>query len=991
MKKRARKQPLKGQSPEKGVPEPVQGEKEGDEGVFPVVGIGASAGGVEALTLFLKELPPKTGMAYVFVQHLAPDKLSMLPEIISRATEISVLTAQDAMAVEPDHIYIIPPGYDMSIFHGKLALFPVKDEKRHMPVDYFFRSLARDSGGKSIGVVLSGTGSDGTAGLLAIKGEGGLTFAEKPETAKFDGMPRSAINSGSVDFVKVPGEIARELARIASHPYVLEGRPALLEDIISQDGMAKVFYILRNATGVDFTYYKPSTIKRRIKRRMVLHRIERTEDYLQFAQSNPAEVEALFQDLLINVTSFFRDPDSFEVLKKKVFPEIMKDRPPETPVRIWVPACSTGEEAYSIAMTFFEFLGEKAGGTAVQIFATDIDEKALDKARLGKYQPNIAADVSPERLRRFFVRSDGDYQIGKVIREACAFARHNLLKDPPFSKIDLISCRNLLIYLGPQLQKKVLPLLHYALNPVGFLMLGTSETIGQFADLFSTVDKNEKIYCKKSVHARVALPIALSHRVEVQAVPDTTAKKAMPAFDVIKEADRIVMSKYAPPSLVINSDMEVVKFSGKTGEFIEHAAGEASLNLFRMVREGLLFDLRKSLSAAAKDGAPQKKEGIEVKTATGLKKVDLEVIPIKDPYTNTRNYIVIFEEAEKEKSALRVEPDEKAKPGSLKKTETAKDREIAELRQELAATKEHLQSIIEVQESMNEDLRVANEEIQASNEELQSTNEELETAKEELQSTNEELVTVNDELENRNSELSRLNDDLNNLVSSVNMPVVILERDLKIRRFTPPAQKIMKLIPTDVGRPLSDIMPSIDIKDLDELVADVIDTVTIKMKEVQDGGGRWWSMRIHPYLTSDKRVDGAVLIFIDIDESRRVMQKEEEDRVYFEGIVSALRRPIAVLDENMEVISASGKFYETFRVEQKETVGNSFFSLGNRQWDIPELRERVNGVIAKEESFYDFAVEHDFARVGRKRMLLSGSLIKGKTRRLILIEIGEVC
>ena len=984
---RQKKRPSKGEVREKASPE-TRPQEENDDGCgFPIVGIGASAGGVEALIQFLKELPARTGMAYVFVQHLAAGKLSMLQEIISRDTEIPALTATDAVAVEPDHIYVIPPGYDMGIFHGKLALFPVKDEKRHMPVDFFFRSLARDCGGKSIAVVLSGTGSDGTAGILAIKSEGGITFAEAPEEAKFDGMPRSAINSGSVDFVLPPWEIARELARISSHPYVLESRHLLLEETIGQDGMTRVFHLLRGATGVDFTYYKPSTIKRRIKRRMVLHRIERTEEYIKFLQSNPSEIEALFQDLLINVTSFFREPDSFDVLKEKVFPEIMKDRPPDAPVRIWVPACSTGEEAYSIAMTLFEFLGDKAGSTTVQIFATDIDEKALDKARSGKYQSNIAADVSPERLRRFFVRSNGDYQVGKEIREACAFARHNLLKDPPFSKIDLISCRNLLIYLGAQLQKKVLPLLHYALNPAGFLMLGTSETIGQFADLFSTVDKKEKIYRKKSVHARVMLPLALPPAAE-HAAPSAPVKKAGPAFDVLKEADRIVMSKYAPPSVVINSDMEVIKFSGRTGEFIEHAPGEASLNLFRMIREGLLFEVRKSVNKAAKDGLPQKKDGIEVKTATGLKKLNLEVIPIKDPYTGARNYIVIFEEAETVKNIL-PEPDEKVKTGRLKKTEQVRDREIIELRQELAATKEYLQSIIETQETMNEDLRVANEEIQASNEELQSTNEELETAKEELQSTNEELITVNDELENRNAELSRVNDDLNNLVSSVNMPVVILERDLRIRRFTPPAQKIMNLIPTDAGRPISDIKPSIDIKDLGELVAEVIDTVTIRTEEVQDGGGRWWSMRVHPYLTIDKRIDGAVLIFIDIDESRRSMLKEEEARVYFEGIVSALRRPIAVLDENMEVLSASGKFYETFRVERKETVGNSFFSLGNRQWDISELRERVNRVVSKEEPFYDFPVEHDFERIGRKKILVSGSLIEGKTRKLILIEIGE--
>ena len=979
-KKSAQKRPSKGQALEKAAPGSGDGRKADVECGFPVIGIGASAGGVEALTQFLKDLPARTGMSYVFIQHLAPGRESMLQEIISRATEIPVLTAGDGMTAEPDHFYVIPPGYDMGIFHGRLALFPVKDEKRRMPVDYFFRSLARDCGGRAIGIVLSGTGSDGTAGLLAIKGEGGITFAEDPDSAKFDGMPRSAINSGAVDMALPPPAIARELARIGSHPYVIEGRQAMLEEMISEDGMSKAFHLLRNATGVDFTYYKPSTIKRRIKRRMVLHRVERTEDYIKFLQSNPAEIEALFQDLLTNVTSFFREPDSFDVLKDKVFPEIMKDRPPDAPVRIWVPACSTGEEAYSIAMTLFEFLGEKAGSTTVQIFATDVDEKALEKARSGKYQPNIEADVSTERLRRFFIRSNGDYQIGKEIREACAFARQNLLKDPPFSKIDLISCRNLLIYLGPQLQKKVLPVLHYALNPAGFLMLGTSETIGQFADLFSTVGKKEKIYRKKSVYARVMPPIAFPP-VEEHAPPAAPVKKAGPAFNAIKEADRIIMSKYAPPSVVINSDMEVIKFSGRTGAFIEHTPGEASLNLFRMIRDRLRFEVRKAVNKAAKDGLPQKKEGMEVKTAAGLKKVNLEVIPIKDPYTGARNYIVIFEEAEIIKSAP-AEPGEKVKTGRLKKTEQAKDREIAELRQELAATKEYLQSIIETQETMNE-------EIQAANEELQSTNEELETAKEELQSTNEELVTVNDELENRNAELSRVNDDLNNLVSSVNMPVVILERDLRIRRFTPPAQKIMNLIPTDIGRPISDIKPSIDIKDLYELVTEVIDTVVIKTEEVRDGNGRWWSMRIHPYLTIDKRIDGAVLIFIDIDESRRAMLIAEEAKVYSEGIVSALRRPIAVLDEGMKVLSASRKFYETFRVEQSETAGAFFYSLGNRQWDIPVLRERLDRLAAKEEPFYDFPVEHVFERIGKKKMLVSGSLIKAKTRKLVLIEIEE--
>jgi len=478
---------------------------------FPIVGIGASAGGLEALELFLANVPADSGMAFVIVQHLDPTHKGIMAELLQRGTSMPVFQVKDRMRVEANCVYVIPPNKDMSILHGVLHLLdPLAPRGLRLPIDFFFRALADDQQEHSIGVILSGMGSDGTLGLRAIKEKAGVVFVQEPASAKFDGMPRSAINSGAVDMALPPPAIARELARIGSHPYVIEGRQAMLEEMISEDGMSKAFHLLRNATGVDFTYYKPSTIKRRIKKRMVLHRVERTEDYIKFLQSNPAEIEALFQDLLINVTSFFREPDSFAVLKEKVFPEIMKDRPPDAPVRIWVPACSTGEEAYSIAMTLFEFLGEKAGSTTVQIFATDVDEKALEKARSGKYQPNIEADVSPERLRRFFIRSNGDYQIGKEIREACAFARQNLLKDPPFSKIDLISCRNLLIYLGPQLQKKVLPVLHYALNPAGFLMLGTSETIGQFADLFSTVGKKEKIY-KQKILLNLLGPDILDH------------------------------------------------------------------------------------------------------------------------------------------------------------------------------------------------------------------------------------------------------------------------------------------------------------------------------------------------------------------------------------------------------------------------------------------------------------------------------------------------
>jgi two-component system CheB/CheR fusion protein len=618
---------------------------------FPIVGIGASAGGLEAFTQLLKALPTDTGMGFVVVQHLAPKHESVLTEILSRATKMHVTEVRDGMLVEPDHLYVIPPDTNMAILHGRLNLMPrIKVEGQHMPIDYFMRALAQDQGVSAIGVILSGTASDGAQGLAAIKGEGGITFAQDPQSAKYDGMPRSAIAAGVVDFILPPEGIAQELAEISRHPYVaprvVKPPPAQLPE----DALYKIFIMLRSAFGVDFTYYKHTTIRRRIMRRMVLHKIEGLDKYIKFLQSNPAELNALYQDVLITVTNFFRDAEEFEALKKQTFPNIIKNRAPDAPIRVWVPGCSTGEEAYSIAISWVEFLTEAATSTPIQIFATDVNDKAIERARVGVYPESIATDVSPERLRRFFVKVDGGYQINKSVRDMCIFARQDVTKDPPFSKMDLISCRNVLIYLGPVLQKRVIPLFHYALSASGFLLLGTSETIGAFSDLFTLIDKKHKIYAKKPTATRPTVDFVTRDYGAEKG--DTGRGIGKPSeveyggFDIRRETDRIILNKYSPAGITINENLEILQFRGHTGPYLEPVPGVASLNLLKMVREDLAHDVRAAIQEAKKKGASVRKEGLRFRRNGEIRLVNLDVMLITPPLSKDRFFLLLFEESE---------------------------------------------------------------------------------------------------------------------------------------------------------------------------------------------------------------------------------------------------------------------------------------------------------------------------------------------------------
>ena len=840
----------------------------------PIVGIGGSAGGFEAAMELLRTLSPKTGMAFVIVQHLDPHHASRLAQLLGRVTQMPVLELTKRIEPIPNTIYVQPPNKCVICKNGSLALVR-RMEKTSLAIDHFFESLAEAQGPRAIGVILSGSGSDGTAGLRAIKAAGGLTFAQDEESAKYPSMPRNAIQSGFVDAALSPAEIATEIKRIADHPYIQqpdgEEEPEIVNKEHGLDDLHRIFHTLKKHTGVDFSSYKHSTLSRRIQRRMALHRIEQTDQYVRFLRENTNEVGELFNDLLINVTRFFRDERAFRALKKRFIPALMKHKARKGELRVWVPGCATGEEVYSLAIIILETVGNAASSMRIQIFGTDLSEIGIDRARLGVYSSAIEKDVSQARLERFFKKLDSTYQINRTVRDICTFARQNITADPPFSRLDLISCRNVLIYLGPQLQKRCLPIFHYALNPNGYLMLGPSETVGPFSDMFEMVDKRAKIYAKKVLPGRRDLdfrPVAGSELKTLEQ-PQMTPEPEQGDFNaqVLKVADRIMLGTYSPAGVVIDSNLNVRQFRGKSAPFIEHAPGPATLNLLHMARPALVPDLRAAIHRATKSGQPVRKERAVMKHNGQVVEVNIEVVPFKVPTSEATWLLVIFDTASPEKKGTT----------KRKSKATVRRGEVEHLREELGATKESLQAIIEEQEATNEELKSANEEIESSNEELQSTNEELETAKEELQSTNEELTTLNEELSNRNVEMIQVNSDLNNLLSSIQIPIVMVDSNLTVRRATPVAAKIFSVRETDIGRRLSELKPNVEIPDLDHLLREVIETLSIREKKIRDNQGHQYLLRIRPYRTADNKIDGAVLTLLDLTERAPNNKKNKRD------------------------------------------------------------------------------------------------------------------
>src|SRR5437762_6703464 len=686
-------------------------------------------------------------------------------------------------------------------------------------------------------------------------------------------MPRSAIRSGFVDLVLPPHEIARELRRIADHPYIRRplSDPEEIEKAAYRqaDDLGRIFLSLKKQMGVDFSAYKETTLLRRIQRRMALHRIDKLNRYARFLRDNKKEVEALFDDLLINVTRFFRDKQLFRALKKRFLPALFKnkskDRQPE--LRVWVPGCATGEEVYSLAICILEALGSRLSKMRIQIFGTDLSESVIEHARAGIYPSAIEKDVSRARLKRFFMKRDGSYQIHRSVRDICTFARQNITADPPFSRLDLLSCRNVLIYLSPELHKRCIPQFHYALNPGGYLILGPAESVGLYDELFELVDKKNKIYVEKNVPTPHDVNLAPYQGLGLARSEARSPSPKSAAFNaqLLQIADRIMLGAYAPAAVVIDRDLHVQQFRGRSDLFFEHAPGPASLNLLQLVRPSLVVDLRSTIQRAIKTEKPARKERTVAKLKGKNYEINIEVVPFNIPASDKPWFLVIFDETSKATKLEKL-------PSRLGKT--AGQREVTELRRELAASKESLQAIIEEQEATNEELKSANEAIETSNEELQSTNEELETAKEELQSTNEELTTLNEELSNRNLEMMEVTGELNNLLASIQMPIVMVDNALTVRRATPAARDAFNILPTDIGRPLSELRPNIDVPDLENILREVIETLGTREREVTDKDGRQYSLRIRPYRTTDNKIDGDVLTLIDIDGATNGRRKQ---------------------------------------------------------------------------------------------------------------------
>jgi len=845
---------------------------------FPIVGIGASAGGLEALEQFFGQVPARSGMAFVVVQHLDPTRKGLMPELLQRSTELKVVQVRDRTPVRPNCVYVIPPGKDMSILRGVLHLFvPTATRGLRLPIDSFLRSLALDQQQKSIGVILSGMGSDGTLGMRAIKEMAGLALVQTPATAKFDSMPRSAIDAGLADIVAPAEELAGKIAAyLARTPLPAKPEGAVEEKMRS--ALEKTVILLRVHTGHDFSLYKKNTLYRRIERRMGIHQIDKMGDYVRYLQENSQELDLLFKELLIGVTSFVRDPAAWQQLREETIPSLLVGRA-AGPHRAWVAGCSTGEEAYSLAMVFKEAVDalKPAAHHALQIFATDIDRDAIDKARVGVYPENIAVDVSPERLARFFTKEATGYRVKSEIRETVIFAQHSLISDPPFTKLDILSCRNLLIYLAPEMQKKLIPLFHYALQPNGILVLGSAETVGGVPDLFAQITGKSRIF-RRSQSAQRTEPIEFPSSFGRAFQGDAAVHAAQtPALSLQAMAEHLVLTRFSPPTVLVNDKGNILYISGKTGRYLEPAAGKANWNIFAMARDGLEYELSAAFLKALRRKGAVTVRGLKVGADDARHYVDVTVERLEDPEPLRGLVMVVFADA--------AAPTQTTAPGRSRKLASHGPR-VAELEADLQQARTDLQNTREGMQTSQEELKSTNEEMQSTNEELQSTNEELTTSKEEMQSMNEELQTVNHELQGKVDELSRTNNDMQNLLNSTDIATLFLDNDLRVRRFTIQAAKIIKLIPGDVGRPITDLASDLLYPDLAEDVRGVLRTLGSAEKAISGRDGCWFAVRIMPYRTHDDRIDGVVITLADITVAKTLEAKLREKQAALERHVA---------------------------------------------------------------------------------------------------------
>lgn len=886
---------------------------------FPIVGIGASAGGLAAFEAFFSAMPTFTdsGLAFVLVQHLAPDHKSILTGLIQRYTRMKVFEVENGMEVQPNCVYIIPPGRDMAFMDGALQLLePIAPRGQRLPIDFFFNSLAKDQEERAICIVLSGNGGDGTLGLRAIKNSGGMAMAQTPDSAEYDSMPKSAITTGLIDYELTPAEMPAQLMAYAAQAFGGATISPAKTPGREENPLKKIFYLLQSQTKHDFSEYKPSTINRRIERRMAVHQMKTLKAYADFLGQTPVEIEALFRDLLIGVTSFFRDPKAFKAVEEQIIPRLIAGKAPGAFIRIWSPGCSTGEEVYSLAILLQEYLNTLRQNYTVQIFATDIDVRAIATARAGVYPAGIATDISPKRLVRYFkVESAGSvYRIDKAIRDLVVFSEHNMIKDPPFSKLDLISCRNLMIYMSTGLQKKIIPLFHYALNPGGFLFLGTSETVGEFGDLFATLDRKAKLYQhKRNVHRsphaamdRFIPPILTSDR---KMSPSVGRNTEVGKLSLRELTERTLLQQAAPTGALINRHGDILYLHGRTGMYLETPPGETVVNnILKMAREGLRRHLTNTLRHAVASQQLSRSKGLLVETHGGRKTINLAIRPVvTGPSTAPEEplYLVILEEVEQ------LSTQQSTDSGTnLSSPEEEASVYISSLKQDLRAKEEYLQASNEELETANEELKSSNEEMQSINEELQSTNEELETTKEEVQSINEELATVNAELQAKLTDLTQTNNDMDNLLAGTGIATVFVDHQLRILRFTPTATRIINLIQDDIGRPVGHIVSNL--VGYDRLLTDVqavLDTLVAREVDVETADGKWYTMRILPYRTLSNIIEGAVINFVDITDKQIAKQKLAESKAIINVAMDTSQVGIAIVDAqsgNLRYVNDAG-------------------------------------------------------------------------------------
>lgn len=827
---------------------------------FPIVGIGASAGGLEALEMFFSNLPAGSGMAFVIVQHQDPNRKGLLVELLQRGTEMKVVQVKDRMRVEPNCVYVIPPNKDLSILHGTLYLLnPGAPRGLRLPIDFFFRALADDQQERSIGVILSGMGSDGTLGLRAIKEKAGAAFVQEPTSTQFDSMPSSAIKAGLADVIDTADALPRRILAYLRH--LPSAAPAeSVAPHTAQGSLEKIVILLRSHTGHDFSPYKTATVYRRIARRMALHQIGKIADYVHFLQENPQERDFLFRELLIGVTGFFRDPQAWEQFEREVLPALVSRHPEKQTLRAWIPACSTGEEAYSLAILFKEAV-EKLAPTpniTLQIFATDLDQYAISKAREGTFQKHlISEEVSAKRLERFFVKTEQGYQVKKSIREMIIFAPQNIIMDPPFTKLDILSCRNLLIYLMPEMQKKLIPTFHYCLKPGGFLFLGTAETIGTFGDLFTPLSGKNQIFQRRET--RIASELIEFPTSFITTRHEESAKVFKPKANLQSLADNLILQTYAPAAVMTNNKGDILYISGRTGKYLEPAAGNANWNIFVMAREGLRYKLSAAFQEAVEQQATKALKNVVVGTNGGKQFVNVTIQPIpEDGSALAGMVLIVFRD---------VSAPLRSKPSGKPRLDRA---HMDALEQELEQARQEAQTIHAEMQKSQEELKSANEELQSTNEEIQSANEELTTSKEEMQSMNEELLTVNQELQTKLNELSRASNDMNNLFEAIDIAILFLDNELCVRLFTSQTSKITQLLPGDVGRPITDISSALLYPELAEDAQKVLRTLAKMEKQISLPSGEWFAVRILPYRTLENRIDGVVITFTDITASKKL-------------------------------------------------------------------------------------------------------------------------